>query len=57
MIFKVIWEKRGGHIHCALFSAPALNMTYAKCGDFVVQDVEFDQLQRVMSGVSFKERL
>lgn len=57
MIFKIRWERLGGHIHCALFVAQARNFTYAKCGGFVVSEgLEFEQLERVMAGVEFEER-
>lgn len=55
MVFKIRYEKRGGHIHCRLFAAKSPNMTYAGCGDFVVREEEFEALQRAMSGVHFQE--
>lgn len=55
-VFRVRHEKLGGHIHCALFAAKSPNMTYAKCGDFVVTDgEEFETLKRALSGVEFRE--
>ena len=56
MIFKIRHEKLGGHIHCALFGAKAPDMTYAKCGDFVVREEEFSDLERCMSGVFFEDK-
>ena len=54
MIFKIRCVQRGGHIHCALFAAKHPNITYAKCGDFVVREEEFADLQAVMPGVIFE---
>ncbi len=34
--FKVRWALRGGHVHCALFSKPRSQVTWQKCGDFVL---------------------
>lgn len=56
MIFKIRHEQRGGHIWCQLFAAKAPNMTFAGCGEFCVREEEFEDLQRVMSGVYFEER-
>ena len=53
MIFRVRYKRSGGHIHCRLFAAKALNTTYAKCGDFCVRVEEFESLRLAMSGVSF----
>lgn len=54
MLFRVRFKIAGGHIHCSLFCAPAPNMTWAKCGDFVVRKgPEFEALLRVMGGVEF----
>lgn len=40
-IWKLRWEKRGGHYHCSVFSARSLNHTYAKSGDLVVREEEW----------------
>lgn len=55
MIFKVKYEKAGGHIHCRLFAAKAPNMTFAGCGNFCIRVEEFEDLERAMSGVFFEE--
>jgi len=55
MVFKIKHEKHGIHIHCRLFAAKASNMTYAGCGEFCVREEEFEDLQRVMSGIFFEE--
>ena len=54
MVFRVRFTIGGGHVHCRLFVAPASNMTFAKCGDFVVRNEEFKALVIAMAGVSFE---
>ena len=56
MVFKIRYEKAGGHLHCSLFAAKAPNMTYANCGDFCIREEELADLERAMSGVAFEER-
>jgi len=34
--FKIIYSEKGAHIHCALFSKPLSQVTWQKCGDFVI---------------------
>lgn len=54
MIFRVRFEVAGGHVHCALFAAQALNMTFAKCGDFTVRKgLEFRELVIAFGGAQF----
>ena len=54
MIFRVRFATRGGHIHCRLFVAEAQNMTFAKCGDFVVnKGEEFRDLLEAFSRAEF----
>ena len=58
-VFKIkhITHPLGGHVRCTLFVSPAPNLTYASCGSFIVRaGEEFEQLQRVMSGISFEEQ-
>jgi len=56
-VFKIKYLTAPGisHVYCRLFVAPAPNMTYAGCGNFTVRaGEEFEQLQRVMSGIAFE---
>lgn len=55
MIWKVRYQVAGGHVHCALFSAPGVGRTYAKCGDLVVRVEEFPQFKILMSKATFEE--
>jgi hypothetical protein len=36
-VFRVIFAIGGGHVHCRLFCAARPDITFAKCGDFVVR--------------------
>jgi len=55
MIWKMRCEKAGGHYHCTLFSAKAVNQTWASSGTIVVRSEEFLSLRRAMAGVDFYE--
>lgn len=53
-MYRIRFTIAGGHIHCALFYAPASNQTFAKCGEFIIRKgAEFEALLRSMSGVDF----
>ena len=56
-VMKVRYEKRGGHYHCAIFTARTAATTYAKCGDVVFDEQEFHDVQLLMSGAMFEECL
>lgn len=56
MIWKMRYEKKGGHVHCTLFVAKRLNTTFANCGDLCVREEEFEDLRCVMTGIEFVER-
>ena len=54
MIYRVRFVVLGGHVHCSLFNAKQQNMTFAKCGDFIVRrGEEFASLLRSFSGAEF----
>ncbi len=38
---RVVARKQGGHWHCAVFTAPDKNQTFAKCGDLVFDEREW----------------
>lgn len=54
---RIRWEKRGGHIHCRLFTAPARNQTFANCGNLCFDEREWPgvQTQLIAAGVEFLE--
>jgi hypothetical protein len=53
-VWRVRFDVQGGHVHCGLFAAKGPNMTFAKCGDFVVRrGEEFSSLLRTMPGADF----
>lgn len=41
---RVRYEKCGGHIHCRVFSAPARNQTFAKNGELVFSEEEWNDV-------------
>lgn len=43
-VIRVRWEKRGGHVHCRLFTARAVNQTFANCGDLVFSVEEWPEV-------------
>lgn len=54
MVWRVKFDVHGGHVHCNLFAAKQLNMTFAKCGDFTVRrGEEFASLLRAFAGAQF----
>ena len=56
-VMRVKYEKLGGHYHCAVFTARVPNQTYAKNGDLVFDEEEFEDVKRLMSGAQFIERV
>lgn len=56
MIWKIRWEKRGGHYHCAVFSALSERSTFAKSGDLVVREDEWASFRNLMGKAHFEER-
>ena len=52
-VMKVRYEKRGGHYHCTVFTAPAPNLTYANCGELVFDEREWDSIKVIMSEAEF----
>lgn len=53
-VFRIRYEKAGGHIHMRVFSAKAPNMTFAKLGDLCCSEEEFADFKRACSGVEFR---
>jgi len=41
MVFRLYFKQLGGHVHCRLFTAPAIHLTFAKCGDLVFRENEW----------------
>jgi hypothetical protein len=41
MVFRLYFRKQGGHVHCRLFTAPGIHLTFAKCGDLVFRENEW----------------
>ncbi len=52
-VMRVRYKKLGQHIHCRVFTARVPNETYAKNGDLVFDEQEFEDVRRIMSGAQF----
>ena len=53
MVMRVRYKKLGGHYHCRVFTAKAINQTFAKCGELVFDEREFDSVRDLMSVAEF----
>lgn len=42
--FNLRWQKRGGHVHVRVFSAPTEHATHGKNGDLVFREQEWTDL-------------
>lgn len=48
MIFRIYHEKRGGHIHMAVFSGKTSG-ALGKCGDLCMREEEFKEFRQHMN--------
>ena len=48
-IMRVRYQKLGGHYHCRVFTAKGQDQTFAKCGDLVFDEQEFDEVKRMLA--------
>ena len=39
----------GGHVHCRLFTSKAQNQTFAKCGDLVFSEDEWQEVRKKLA--------
>lgn len=46
MHVRVVYEIRGGHVHCAVFTARVASVTHAKSGDLVFAIGQWSEVQR-----------
>lgn len=44
-IIKLKYVKQGGHYHCRLFTRQGVSNTWAKCGDLVFDEREWNDVQ------------
>ena len=44
-ILRVRYSVQGGHVHCRVFTAPGVNLTFAKCGDLVFNVMEWPEVE------------
>ena len=49
MIIRIRYKKLGGHYHCRVFTAKAKNMTFAKSGDLVFDEAEWDSIRDMLN--------
>jgi colicin import membrane protein len=52
---RVRFEKRGGHYHCRVFTAPRPGVAFAKNGDLVFDEAEWPDIRLLMRGAEFVE--
>lgn len=48
VVWKLRWQKRGGHFHCQVYSARDERHTFAKSGDLVVREEEWVSFCQLM---------
>lgn len=44
MRMRLYYVKAGAHVHCRLFTAPDIGETFAKCGDLVFEEREWNEV-------------
>lgn len=49
MIIRIYYRQLGGHVHCRVFTGVAKNMTFAKSGDLVFSEGEWDAVRNVLN--------
>lgn len=52
-LFRIRYEKRGGHYHLRVFSATTRNTTYAKLGDLCLAEKEWLDFQACCPSFEF----
>ena len=45
MIIRIRYRLLGGHVHCRVFTGKAKNMTFAKVGDLIFSQDEWDDVR------------
>ena len=54
MVIRIRYKQLGGHIHCRVFTAKAKNMTFAKVGDLIFSESEWDNVRDMLqSAIEF----
>lgn len=51
---RVRYERKGGHVHCRLFTAPHAQHTFGKAGDLVFNEVEWPIIKDRMVAAGFE---
>jgi hypothetical protein len=55
MKMRIRFKKLGGHIHCRVFTAKTPDGTFAKCGDLVFDEKEWQDIARLFRNAEFVE--
>jgi len=50
---RVRYKKMGGHYHCRVFTADDWQFTFAKCGELVFSEKEWEEIKEIMNGAQF----
>lgn len=54
MVIRIWYRRLGGHIHCRVFTATAKNMTFAKVGNLIFSEAEWDAIRnQLQSAIDF----
>lgn len=48
--FRIWHERKGGHVHLAVFAGRARALTHGKCGDLCMTVEEFDEFRGLFWG-------
>lgn len=48
-VIRILYEKRGGHYHCRVFTAPRAGETFANCGELVFDEREWPSIMAQLS--------
>lgn len=48
MIIRIRYAHEGGHFHCRVFTSPASILTFAKCGDVVFDEREWEEVKQIL---------
>lgn len=50
IVIRIRYQKRGGHYHCRVFTAPGPGLTFANCGDLVFDEREWPDVYGQLTG-------
>ena len=50
---RIRFKKLGGHVHCRVFTAKTADGTFAKNGELVFDEQEWQDIQRLLRNAEF----